>query len=68
MTDEIYPDPTCECSAHLDEGQTRCRKCQARDRWVKKQTVRRREHARRGETRRPPRGPRRTAMAGVTWT
>ncbi|SPL93921.1 unnamed protein product [[Actinomadura] parvosata subsp. kistnae] len=68
MTEQIYPEPTCECSAGLDEGQTRCRKCRARDRWIKKQVAKRREGMRRDETRRPPRGPRRIAMAGVTWT
>ncbi|MER6946536.1 hypothetical protein ABT294_21130 [Nonomuraea sp. NPDC000554] len=68
MTDEIYPDPTCECRALLAEGQDRCHKCRARDRWVKKQAAKRRDGRRRGETRRPPRTSRRAAMAGVTWT
>jgi hypothetical protein len=55
MTGEIYPDPACECGAQLDEGQTRCRKCRARDRWRKRLQGKRK---RRGESRRPPRDPR----------
>ncbi|MFI6599132.1 hypothetical protein ACIBHX_22980 [Nonomuraea sp. NPDC050536] len=65
MTDEIYPDPTCECGAQLDEGQHRCRKCTARERWLKKQAAKNR---RRPETRRPPRGPRTSFKAGVVWS
>ncbi|WP_049572430.1 hypothetical protein [Nonomuraea sp. SBT364] len=68
MTDEIYPDPTCECSARLDEGETRCRKCRSRERWIKKQAGKRRHTSRRGETRRPPRAPRGLAVAGVIWS
>ncbi|GAA2690316.1 hypothetical protein [Nonomuraea recticatena] len=65
MTDEIYPTPTCECGAQLDETRTRCLKCLARDRWLKKQTA---KNKRRGETRRPPRGQRKSFKAGVIWS
>ncbi|GGO83776.1 hypothetical protein [Nonomuraea cavernae] len=68
MTDEIYPEPACECGAHLEEGQTRCRKCSARQRWIKKQAAKRRDGRRRGETRRPPRAARGLAAAGVIWS
>ncbi|MEU7004504.1 hypothetical protein [Nonomuraea sp. NPDC046570] len=63
MTEEIYPAPACECGAPLNEGQARCRKCLARDRWLKKQAGKRR-----GETRRPPRGPQSGGKAGVVWS
>jgi uncharacterized membrane protein YvbJ len=62
MTNPIYPDPLCECGAQLDEGQTRCLKCRSRARWIKKQANKNKR--RRGETRRPPRGPRKTFKAG----
>jgi hypothetical protein len=69
MTDEIYPEPTCECTARLEDGQTQCRKCQSRGRWIRKQAGKHRRRAgRRGETRRPPRGPRGLAQAGVIWS
>ncbi|MFI6325510.1 hypothetical protein ACIBG8_48900 [Nonomuraea sp. NPDC050556] len=66
MTNEIYPAPTCECGAQLEEGQSRCLKCLARDRWIKKQAARNKR--RRGETRRPPRGPRNSGKSGVIWS
>ncbi|MFI6817238.1 hypothetical protein ACIBG7_32900 [Nonomuraea sp. NPDC050328] len=66
MTDEIYPEPTCECSAQLERGQARCRKCLARGRWLRKQTAKR--HGRRIKTRRPPRNPRGLTLRGVSWT
>jgi len=68
MTEEIYPEPTCECSARLEVGQTRCRKCLARERWIKRQTAKRKNGRQRGETRRPPRTARGLVAAGVTWT
>ncbi|MGP4101807.1 hypothetical protein [Nonomuraea sp. KM90] len=48
--------PACECGNALAEGQTRCSKCLARDRWARKERARNRRN-RRSETRRPPRGP-----------
>ncbi len=68
MTEEIYPEPTCPCTARLEQGQTRCRKCLARERWIKKQAAKRNRGGRRGETRRPPRAPRGLAVAGVIWS
>jgi hypothetical protein len=68
MTDEIYPEPACECGACLEDGQTRCRKCLARERWVKRRAGKRKNGRQRGETRRPPRTPRDLVAAGVTWT
>ncbi|MBF8193408.1 hypothetical protein ITP53_48605 [Nonomuraea sp. K274] len=69
MTDEIYPEPTCECSARLEEGEVHCLKCRSRERWTKKQAGKRRRGGRRqGETRRPPRAPRGLAQAGVIWS
>ncbi|MFG1961482.1 hypothetical protein [Nonomuraea sp. NPDC049028] len=68
MTDEIYPNPTCECGACPEEGQTRCRKCLARERWAKRRAGKRKNGRQRGETRRPPRTPRGLVAAGVTWT
>ncbi|MET8008264.1 hypothetical protein [Nonomuraea glycinis] len=69
MTEEIYPEPTCPCSARLEQGQTRCRKCLARERWIKKQAAKRnRDGQRRSETRRPPRAPHGLAVAGVIWS
>ncbi|MEV4835912.1 hypothetical protein AB0K05_15405 [Nonomuraea sp. NPDC049486] len=68
MTDEIYPEPACECGARLEEGRTRCRKCLARERWIKRYAGKRRRGGRRGETRRPPREPRGLAEAGVIWS
>ncbi|MGW4469718.1 hypothetical protein ACWENQ_08600 [Nonomuraea sp. NPDC004354] len=65
MTNEIYPAPACECGAAPNEGQTRCLKCVARDRWAKKQAGKR---SRRRQTRRPPRGPRKSFKAGVVWS
>jgi hypothetical protein len=63
MTEEIYPEPTCQCAARLEQGQTRCRKCLARERWAKKQAAKRnRDGQRRSEARRPPRAPR-----GLAW-
>jgi len=68
MTEEIYPEPTCQCAARLEQGQTRCRKCLARERWIKKQAAKRTRGGRRDETRRPPRAPRGLAVAGVIWS
>jgi hypothetical protein len=59
--------PACECGNALTEGQTRCSKCLARDRWARKERARNRRN-RRSETRRPPRGPRAAAAMGVSWT
>lgn len=60
--------PSCECGSALAEGQVRCSKCLARERWVKNQRARNRRQRRRVESRRPPRGPRTVAAAGVSWT
>ncbi len=71
MTNTISPldeAPGCECGALLEQGQTRCRKCRARDRWARRQAAKRRAGKRSGETRRPPKGPRVAAVAGVIWS
>ncbi|MEV1001799.1 hypothetical protein [Nonomuraea sp. NPDC050202] len=68
MNHNIYPEPACACGALLDQGRELCRKCRARDRWLKKQTAKRKSGKRRGETRRPPRAPRGLAAAGVIWS
>ncbi|MGI5286558.1 hypothetical protein ACQEVF_24915 [Nonomuraea polychroma] len=68
MNHDIYPDPSCACGALLDEGRKLCRKCRARDRWLRKQAAKRKGGRRRGETRRPPRAPRGLAAAGVIWS
>ncbi|WP_067186067.1 hypothetical protein [Microtetraspora niveoalba] len=60
--------PGCDCGALLEQGQIRCRKCLARDRWTRRQTARRKENKRRAVTRRPPRGPIGFAQAGVIWS
>ncbi|MFG6195131.1 hypothetical protein [Nonomuraea sp. JJY05] len=68
MNHDIYPEPTCACGALLNEGRELCRKCRARDRWLRKQTAKRKSGKRRGETGRPPRAPRGLAAAGVIWS
>ncbi len=60
--------PGCDCGALLDQGQTRCRKCLARNRWTRRQTAQRRENKRRSFARRPPRGPIGLAQAGLIWS
>ncbi|MFI9843995.1 hypothetical protein ACIHFD_43670 [Nonomuraea sp. NPDC051941] len=60
--------PSCECGNALAEGQTRCSKCLARDRWTRKERARNRRNRRRSENRRPPRAPRGLAQAGVIWS
>ncbi|NJP30219.1 hypothetical protein FLW53_39720 [Microbispora sp. SCL1-1] len=60
--------PGCECGALLEEGQTRCCKCLARDRWARRQIARRRAARRHAITRRPPRGPLGAAAVGVSWS
>lgn len=60
--------PSCECGNALAEGQVQCSKCMARERWVRNQRARNRRQRRRVESRRPPRGPRTVAAAGVSWT
>ncbi|GGO30190.1 hypothetical protein GCM10010116_60490 [Microbispora rosea subsp. aerata] len=60
--------PGCECGARLEQGQTRCFKCIARNRWARRQTARRRAVRRRAITRRPPRGPLGAAALGVIWS
>lgn len=57
--------PTCECGATLEEGQFVCRKCRARERWVRRRVARRRTNRRRGQVRRPANRPYGTAEAGV---
>lgn len=32
----VFGDPTCACGALLGHGQSRCRKCHARDRWQRR--------------------------------
>lgn len=59
--------PGCECGALPEEGQARCGKCIARDRWARRQVARRRANRRRAITRRPPRGPVGAAARGVIW-
>ncbi|MFD2357317.1 hypothetical protein ACFSTC_60650 [Nonomuraea ferruginea] len=69
MSHEIYPEPICACGAHLGEGQSRCRKCHARERWIKKQAAKRTRRAgRRGETRRPPALRAAWPRRGVIWS
>jgi hypothetical protein len=60
--------PACECGNALAEGQTRCSKCLARERWARKERARNRRGRRRSESRRPPRAPRGLAEAGVSWS
>ncbi|MFI6790916.1 hypothetical protein ACIBG4_26675 [Nonomuraea sp. NPDC050383] len=60
--------PSCECGNALTHGQVQCSKCLARERWTRKQQARNRRERRRAESRRPPRGPRTVAAAGVSWT
>ncbi len=70
MTDQILPPEegrTCACGARLAEGQTLCRKCRARTRWLRRQAGRRVAVRRPGGTRRPEGRPGRTAQAGVSW-
>jgi hypothetical protein len=68
MNHDIYPEPACACGSLLNEGPELCRKCRARDRWLRKQAGKRKGGRRRGETRRPPRAPRGLAAAGVIWS
>ncbi|GIH28501.1 hypothetical protein Aph01nite_68110 [Acrocarpospora phusangensis] len=58
--------PTCICGALLADGQQLCRKCAARQRWIRRQNARLRADRRRGETRRPPRNPHRMSALGAT--
>ncbi|MEU3168523.1 hypothetical protein [Streptosporangium sp. NPDC006930] len=60
--------PACGCGALLEEGQFLCRKCRARDRWMRRQGAKRRTTKRREETRRPVGRPRDITRAGVSWT
>ncbi|MGV9770805.1 hypothetical protein [Streptosporangium sp. NPDC003464] len=61
--------PACECGAVLEQRRFRCRKCRARDRWVRRQAARRRTVGKRsGQTRRPANRPRGIVEAGVIWT
>ncbi|MEU6729072.1 hypothetical protein ABZ917_35655 [Nonomuraea wenchangensis] len=60
--------PACACGNALTEGQTRCSKCLARDRWARKERARNRRNQRRTESKRPPRGPRSALAMGVSWT
>ncbi|KAB8190218.1 hypothetical protein FH608_035110 [Nonomuraea phyllanthi] len=59
--------PSCECGNALGHGQVRCSKCLARDRWARKERARNRRNRQRSDNRRPPRGPRTTTAAGVSW-
>ncbi|MCG5215445.1 hypothetical protein [Streptosporangium sp. KLBMP 9127] len=60
--------PACGCGAALEEGQGLCRKCRARDRWMRRRTAGRRNGRRSAETRRPGTRSNGLAQAGVTWT
>ncbi|GGT08947.1 hypothetical protein GCM10010156_77310 [Planobispora rosea] len=60
--------PGCVCGATLEEGQTLCRKCHARERWLKRRDAKRRTNKRRGESRRPAGRPRSITEVGVIWT
>ncbi|MEU1731647.1 hypothetical protein [Streptosporangium sp. NPDC020145] len=60
--------PGCECGGALEEGQFVCRKCRARERWVRRQVARRRTNRRRGQVRRPANRPYGAAEAGVIRT
>jgi hypothetical protein len=60
--------PACECGAVLEEGQSLCRKCRARDRWTRRRLARGRTNRRHGETRRPATRSRDLTEAGVIWT
>ncbi|GGS73335.1 hypothetical protein GCM10010156_35240 [Planobispora rosea] len=60
--------PGCICSATLEEGQTLCRKCHARERWLQRRAAKGRTAKRRGESRRPAGRPRNITEAGVIWT
>ncbi|MER7209851.1 hypothetical protein ABT340_22560 [Streptosporangium sp. NPDC000239] len=64
----INDTPACGCGAVLEEGRFICRKCRARERWVRRQVARRRTSQRRGQVRRPVNRPYGTAEAGVIWT
>ncbi|MGS2641809.1 hypothetical protein [Streptosporangium sp. LJ11] len=73
MINDIRPideTPTCVCGAALEEGRIACRKCLARDRWIRRQgqAAKRRLSKRRGQSRRPAGRPRNLAEAGVSWT
>ncbi|SNT61596.1 hypothetical protein SAMN05216276_108436 [Streptosporangium subroseum] len=60
--------PACECGAALEEGHLLCRKCRARDRWMRRHGARRKATRRPGESRRPANRPRGIVEAGVSWT
>ncbi|MEU6743998.1 hypothetical protein [Streptosporangium sandarakinum] len=60
--------PACERGGALEEGRFVCRKCRARERWVRCQVARRRTNRRRGQVRHPANRPYGTAEAGVIWT
>ncbi|WP_371782862.1 hypothetical protein [Streptosporangium subroseum] len=60
--------PACECGAALEEGHLLCRKCRARDRWMRRRGDRRKATKRRGESRRPANRLRDITEAGVSWT
>ncbi|GIH91678.1 hypothetical protein ACFFMN_29500 [Planobispora siamensis] len=68
ITDEFDETPTCVCGAALGEGQTLCRKCRARELWLKRQEGKRKASTRRGETRRPAGRPRNRSQARVIWS
>lgn len=70
MTDQVFPpeeERTCECGARMGEGQTVCRKCRAKARWLRRQTGRSVAVRRPGGKRRPQGRPGRSAEAGVSW-
>ncbi|GAA5082371.1 hypothetical protein HNP84_003928 [Thermocatellispora tengchongensis] len=65
LTIRLDETPSCACGAILARGQTRCRKCLARDRWLRKDAARRKARRRRRDSRRPPRDPRGIAQKGA---
>ncbi|MER5622674.1 hypothetical protein ABT061_16690 [Streptosporangium sp. NPDC002544] len=67
-TRPIDETPAYGCGALLEEGQFLCRKCRARERWIRRQGAKRTTTKRREETRRPAGRPRDITRAGVSWT
>jgi hypothetical protein len=64
----LEDDPSCECGALLEEGQTICRKCTAVLRWLRRHAKRNKPAKRRGEVKRPATRRREDARIGVSWS
>ncbi|GAA0397691.1 hypothetical protein GCM10009530_56690 [Microbispora corallina] len=60
--------PDCDCGALLKQGQTRCSKCLARDRWARGDKARRHAAKRRALPRRLSRVPLSAAASRVSWS